>query len=45
VGFRHALEVAHEEVIEPLPRRVFIYKDRLNLGDLRGWIAPYNVFH
>ena len=45
MGLGHALEVAHQEVVEPLPRRVFIDEERFNLGDLWGRIAPYNLFH
>ena len=34
MGFGHALELAHQEIVEPLPGRVFIHHHR---GHLRGF--------
>ena len=45
VGLGHTLEVAHQKVIQTLPRCVFIDDQHFDLGWQWGWIDPYNVFH
>jgi hypothetical protein len=45
MGFRHPFEVAHQEVIQPLTRRIFIDFNGFYFRAAGRQIAPYNVFH
>jgi hypothetical protein len=45
MGFWHALEVAHQEIVQPLASGVRVYSERMHLCQRRGSFDPYNVFH
>ena len=51
VGLGYALQMAYQEVIEPLASGIFIDFDQADCrrvgsrGPVQRWFAPYNVFH
>jgi hypothetical protein len=45
MGLGHTLEVAHQEIVQPLPRILLVHQKRFGPAHRIRRIGPYNEFH